>query len=387
MRAHTFFDHNATTPVDPAVVAAMLPFWSECAANPSSAHRSGVAARKAVDAAREQVAAFAGVLPSQVVFTSGGSEANNLFVRGAAARLRAGRMALSAGEHACVRRPARSLVREGWQLLDVGLDAQGRIRGDELAAKAGEGLMLASFIAAHNETGVVQDIPSLAETARSAGAVVHTDAVQWAGKRSLRFDDLNVDALSLSAHKFYGPKGIGALLVGKRLDLRAQIEGGGHEHGLRAGTENVPAIVGFGVACELAAARLQADAAHLTDLRDRLLAGLRGPQLRHLGAVVFGAEAERLPNTVYFAIPGIDGPTLLLALDDAGFALGSGSACSSGDHAPSPTLLGMGVDPDMARGALRVSLGRSNTRIQVDAFLDALQTCTTGLRGLAAVAV
>lgn len=225
MRVHTFFDHNATTPVDPAVVAAMLPFWSECAANPSSAHRSGVAARKAVDAAREQVAAFAGVLPSQVVFTSGGSEANNLFVRGAAARLRTGRMALSAGEHACVRRPARSLVREGWQLLDVGLDAQGRIRGDQLAAKAGEGLMLASFIAAHNETGVVQDIPSLAETARSAGAVVHTDAVQWAGKRSLRFDDLNVDALSLSAHKFYGPKGIGALLVGKRLDLRAQIEG------------------------------------------------------------------------------------------------------------------------------------------------------------------
>lgn len=377
-----FLDHNATTPVDPAVLAAMAPFWADCAANPSSVHRAGVAARRAVDGAREQVAAFVGVRPAQVIFTSGGSEANNLFLRGVAAMRRPGRVLLSAGEHACVQRPAKGLARAGWQLGVVGLDAQGRIDADDLRAQTAGGAAVASFIAAHNETGVLQDVPLLAELARSAGAVVHSDAVQLAGKLPVGLDGLNVDALTLSAHKLHGPKGIGALVVGKGLDLRAQIEGGGHEHGLRAGTENVPAIVGFGVACELAAARRAAEAARQTALRDALVAWLQAE-----GATVFGAGAERLPNTVFFAFPGIDGATLLLALDEAGFALGSGSACSSSEHAPSPTLLAMGVAPDLARGALRVSLGRSTSAAQLQQFRAAMGVCLAGLRGLACLAI
>jgi len=382
MRTSVFLDHNATTPVDPAVVAAMTPYWAECAANPSSVHRAGVAARRAVDVAREQVAALVGVQPSQVVFTSGGSEANNLFLRGVAAVRRPGRVLFSAAEHACVRRPAKALARSGWQPCEVGLDAEGRIDADALRELAVGGVGIASFIAAHNETGVLQDVPALAELARAAGAAVHTDAVQRAGKLPLDFAALNVDALSLSAHKLQGPKGIGALVIGKRLDLRAQIEGGGHEHGLRAGTENVPAIVGFGVACELAAARMAAEQRRQTALRDRLVDALRKG-----GAVVFGAAAERLPNTVFFAIPGIDGATLLLALDEAGFALGSGSACSSSEHAPSPTLLAMGVSPELARGAVRVSLGRSTSAAQLQQFRAALANCLAGLRGLTSIAV
>jgi len=382
MHASAYLDHNATTPVDPAVLAAMAPFWAECAANPSSVHRAGVAARRAVDAAREQVATFVGVQPAQVIFTSGGSEANNLFLRGVAATRRPTLVVVSAAEHACVHRPAKGLARVGWQVGVVGLDAHGRIDADDLRAQTAGGAAVASFIAAHNETGVVQDISALAEVARSAGAAVHTDAVQMAGKRPVDFHALNVDALSLSAHKLYGPKGIGALVVGKRLDLRAQIEGGGHEHGLRAGTENVPAIVGFGVACELAAVRMAAEAARQTALRDGLVVWLQGQ-----GAVVFGAGAERLPNTVFFAFPGIDGATLLLALDEAGFALGSGSACSSSEHAPSPTLVAMGVAPDLARGAVRVSIGRGTTSAHLQQFRAALGVCLAGLRGLASVAV
>ena len=380
MRASVFFDHYATTPVDPAVLAAMTPYWADCAANPSSVHRAGVAARRAVDAAREQVAAFVGVQPAQVIFTSGGSEANNLFLRGAAAVRRPSRVLVSAAEHACVRRPAKGLARAGWQVGEVGLDADGRIDAADLRAQAAGGVGIASFIAAHNETGVLQDIPALAGVARTAGAVVHTDAVQMAGKLPIDFAALGVDALSLSAHKLHGPKGIGALVVGKRLDLRAQIEGGGHEHGLRAGTENVPAIVGFGMACQLATTRMVEEGARQTPLRDSLVNALQEE-----GAVVFGAGAERLPNTVYFAFPGVEGATLLLALDEAGFALGSGSACSSSDHAPSPTLLAMGVAPDLARGAVRVSIGRGTTVAQLQQFRAALATCLTGLRGLASM--
>jgi len=382
MRPTVFLDHNATTPVDPAVLSAMSPYWADCAANPSSVHRAGVAARRAVDAAREQVAAFVGVQPSQVIFTSGGSEANNLFLRGAAGVRRPGRVLVSAAEHACVRRPARGLARSGWQVGEVALDAEGRIDLSDLRAQAVGGVGIASFIAAHNETGVLQDVPALAEVARAAGAVVHSDAVQMAGKLPLDLAALGVDALSLSAHKLHGPKGIGALVVGKRLDLRAQIEGGGHEQGLRAGTENVPAIVGFGVACELAAARMAEEGRRQSALRDGLVAALQAE-----GAVVFGAGAARLPNTVFFAVPGVDGATLLLALDEAGFALGSGSACSSSEHAPSPTLLAMGVDAELARGAVRVSLGRSTTAAQLQQLRSALVRCLAGLRGLASVAV
>ncbi len=384
MRHSVYLDHNATTPVDPVVLAAMEPFWRDTAANPSSLHAAGQRARQAVERAREQVAALVGSEPKQVVFTSGGSEANNLFIRGAAAMRPPGRIAISAGEHACVRRPARSLVRQGWQLVDIALDAEGRICRRSLADAAAGGLALASFIAAHNETGVLQDIAALAAQARAAGAWVHSDAAQLAGKLPLDLRELGVDALTLSAHKLYGPKGVGALVLGKRIDVRPQIEGGGHEHGLRAGTENVPAIVGFGAACELAQVRLAAESQRQQALRDRLVVGL---QESALGAVVFGADAPRLPNTVFLAVEGLDGPLLVQALDEAGFSVGNGSACSSSDSGPSPTLLAMGVDPALARGAVRVSIGRDTTAEQIDQLLLALPRVCTGMRSLAAVAV
>jgi cysteine desulfurase len=233
---------------------------------------------------------------------------------------------------------------------------------------------------ANNETGVLQDLNIVAGLARARGAIVHTDAIQALGKVPVAFATLGVQAMSLSAHKIYGPKGAGALVVDKRLQLKPLLLGGGHERGLRSGTLNVPAIVGFGAACELAVTRLDRLGARLGGLRDRLETGLR-----EIGARIFGAGAERLPNTSYFALPGIEGETLVIELDRAGYAVASGAACSSANPEPSATLLAMGVEPELARGALRVSLGEPSTADHVDGLLAALQGTVRRLRSLAAV--
>jgi cysteine desulfurase len=375
-----YLDHNATTPLADPVFEAMLPFLRQQYGNAASRHGFGTVALRAVDRARQQVAQAVGAQPTQVIFTSGGTEANNLFIQGAAACLKPSQVAVSAIEHPCVAKPAAALARRGWAVRRIGVDATGGLAFADLEDALGKPTGLVSVMLANNETGVLQDVPRVAEMARSRGAVAHTDAVQALGKVPVDFGHLGVDALTLSAHKVYGPKGAGALVVSKRLQLEPMLLGGGHERGLRSGTLNVPAIVGFGAACELAVARLQALPEQLRAMRDDLETGLRG-----LGAVMFGADAERLSNTSYFALPDIEGETLVVELDRAGYAVASGAACSSANPEPSATLLAMGVAPELARGAVRVSLGEPNTAADVDGFLAALNSVVSRLRRLTAL--
>lgn len=377
-----YLDHNATTPLDERVLEAMLPFLTERFGNPSSRHEFGTVARKALDRAREQVAAAVNAQPVQVVFTGGGTEANNLFVKGAAGYLKPSQIVVSPVEHPCVAKPARELVRSGWTLRRLAVDGAGRITLADLDAALQTPTGIVSVMLANNETGVLQDVAAAAQRGRQAGALVHTDAVQAFGKVPVDFAALGVHAMTVSAHKIYGPKGAAALILDKRVEVRPLLTGGGHERGMRAGTENVPAIVGLGAAAELAVQRQAELSRRLAELRDRLEAGLR-----RLGATIFGGEAERLPNTCYFALPGIDGETLVVQLDAAGFAVASGSACSSANPEPSATLLAMGVAPELAQGAVRVSVGSGNRADDADAFLEALGQIVARLRGLAALAV
>lgn len=381
MFAPVYFDHNATTPIDPRVRAAMRPYFDSRWGNASSRHEYGRAARKAVDEARQQVAAAVGAHPSEVIFTSGGSEANNLFVRGAAACLPAGLIAISAIEHPCVREPAKLLARRGWRLREIAVDGAGRIDAQDYAFVMEMRPALVSVMQANNETGVLQEVAALAAQARSARAWFHTDAVQALGKVPVDFRALGVHAMTVSAHKIGGPKGAAALIVDKRVDIEPLIAGGGHERGLRSGTENVAAIVGFGVACDLAQERLQEHTARVSALREELERGLL-----ERGATLFGRNAPRLPNTVYFAWPELDGETLVGKLDRAGFAVAAGAACSSADPEPSRVLLAMGVAPALARGAVRVSLGTMTARHEVADFLRALDGTIEQLKGLAAFA-
>ncbi len=379
---HVYFDHNATTPLDERVLAVMLPYLREQYGNASSRHEFGTQARQAVDAAREQVAAMVGVQPAQVIFTSGGTEANNLFVKGAAGYLQPTQIAVSAIEHPCVAKPAQELSRLGWAVRKLAVTRNGTIDLADVDAALQTRTGVVSVMLANNETGTVQDVAAVGERARRAKAVMHTDAVQALGKMPVDFNALNVQAMTLSAHKIYGPKGAGALIVDKRLELRPLLSGGGHERGLRSGTENVAAIAGFGAACELAAGRLSVLSRQVQSLRDQLERGLA-----ELDAVIFGAGAARVPNTSYFALKGIDGEALVIELDKVGYAVAAGAACSSTSSEPSATLLAMGVAPEIARGAVRFSLGAANTAEQVDGFLTALATVARRLRRLTAVAV
>ena len=383
--APVYLDWNATTPLDEVVREAMLPWLGvgEQArfGNASSRHEYGRQARAAIDEARVRVASAVGAHATEVVFTSGGSEANNLFLKGAAGVFKPALLAISAIEHPCVREPARQLQRGGWALREIGVDAQGLVDDASWQAVLADRPRLVSVMMANNETGVVQDLARMAAQARTVGAWVHTDAVQAVGKLEVDFRTLGVHALSLSAHKIGGPLGAGALIVDKRVELTPLIAGGGQERGLRSGTENVAAIVGFGVACERARAAQAQEAQRLGALREELERGLL-----QCGASIFSAQAPRLPNTVFFAIGQIDGETLVAKLDRAGFACASGSACSSANPEPSHTLLAMGVERGLARAAVRISLGRDTTAEQVRAFLAALAGVTDNLRNLASVA-
>lgn len=385
MFAPAYLDYNATTPLEPAVLAAMLPYLEQQFGNASSRHEYGRAARKAIDEARQQVAHATGSHPTEVVFTSGGSEANNLFIKGAAANLKPGLIAISSIEHPCVREPAKVLKKQGWTMHEIAVDASGRIDSADYAATLAQAPKLISVMRANNETGVLQDVAALSEQARPSRAWFHSDAVQALGKVPVDFRSLGVHGLTVSAHKIGGPKGAAALIVDKRVEISPLISGGGHERGLRSGTENVAAIVGFGAACEIAVQRLDNLPQRLRVLRDELEQGLTAQGARIFGAGVKDIEG-RLPNTVYFSIPGIDGETLVGKLDRVGFAVASGAACSSANPEPSHVLLAMGVESEIARGAVRISLGAASTQKQVKDFLVALDGMVVQLRGLTALA-
>ena len=375
-----YFDHNATTPVDDKVLEAMLPYLRGNFGNASSRHELGIVARRAVDTARQQVGALVNAQPSQVIFVSGGTEANNLFIKGAAGYLKPSQVAVSAIEHPCIAKPAQELARQGWKVRKLAVTRAGQLDLADADAALKEPTGIVSVMLVNNETGVILDVAAVADRARAAKAWMHTDAVQALGKIPVDFQSLGVHAMTVSAHKIYGPKGAAALIMDKRLQLRPIIHGGGHEQGLRSGTENVAAIAGFGVACELAAGRIPQLAQRQEAMRARLEQGLN-----EMGAVSFGEKAPRVANTSYFAFKDIMGETLVIELDKAGYAVAPGAACSSANPEPSATLLAMGVDPEHARGAVRFSLGAGNTPQQVDDFLRALKVVVSRLRSLTAM--
>ncbi len=384
--ANAYFDHNSTTAIRPEVLSEMLPFMQTQHGNPTSRHVYGRNARDAVEAARAQVAKAVGVQANQVVFTSGGTEANNFAVHGITAGLarngfEKGQILASAIEHPCVSRPAQALQAHGWQAKEVPVDENCRVKIDALEALLHAPSSLVSVMLANNETGALQDISQVVALARGKNVAVHTDAVQALGKIPVDFYELGVQAMTISSHKIGGPQGAGALVLDKRVDIEPLLYGGGQERGLRSGTENVGAIVGFGAACELAVQNLQEYQQKTAALQVKLEAGLKG-----MNATIFAGNAKRLPNTTFFAFEHIEGETLVTALDKAGYAVASGSACSSNSGEPSHVLLAMGVAEDLARGAVRVSFGSTNTAQEVDGFLTALQQEVARLKQYSAIA-
>ncbi|BBL71959.1 cysteine desulfurase family protein [Methylogaea oryzae] len=367
-----YLDHNAATPLDERVREAMEPFLGRFYGNPSSLYRLGRLSRDAVEAAREQVAALAGAIPSQVIFTSGGTEANNLALKGLAHALRGRTVAVGAGEHPSVLEPIRALAGDGVARHVIGVAADGKTDRACLAALPAD-TALVSLMWANNETGVIQDIPALMPALRDQGLWLHSDGVQAAGKIPLDFAASGLHMLSLSSHKIYGPKGAGALVADRALPLQPLLYGGGQERDLRSGTENVPAIVGFGKAAELARREMEERARHALQLRQSLEAALGAMP----DVTVFAAGSPRLPNTVQFSVAGMDGEALVMALDRQGVAVSSGSACAGGAAEPSHVLLSMGVEPDTARGAVRVSFGAGNGADDVERFIAALKKART----------
>jgi cysteine desulfurase len=379
--SHVYFDHNATTQIDARVLDAMLPWMSAQSGNPSSRHQFGRAASEAVAQAREQVARACGAQASQVVFTASGTEANNLAIKGLADYVPQGQILSSAIEHPCVTRSAMAMRALGHTSNSIPVDSNGKVDRAEMKAQLSQATSLVSVMLANNETGVLQDVAELAEIARAHGSLMHTDAVQALGKIALNFNDLNVHAMTVSSHKLHGPQGAAALILDKRVDIQPLLHGGGQERGLRSGTENVAAIVGFGLACELTSQQLTDYQAHTLSLRTQLETGLAA-----MNASIFGAQSKRLSNTSFFAMDGIEGETLVVALDRKGYAVASGSACSSDSTEPSAVLLAMGVQEDLARGAVRVSLGTQNSAQQVADFLQHLQQEIIRLKQLSAMA-
>jgi cysteine desulfurase len=381
-----YLDHNATTPTALEVVEAMLPFFGERFGNPSSVHAAGREARAAVDEARRAVAELAGASADEVVFTSGGTESDNLALRGvmtrAAARGRA-TLVISAIEHPAILRAADGLAREGVQVVTLPVDADGLVAVPDLRqALASQTVGLVSIMTANNETGSLQPIAALAAACREAEVPFHTDAVQAAGKVPLAFTKDGIDLLSLSAHKLYGPKGVGALLIRRGLRVSPTALGGKQEKGRRAGTENLPAIVGMGVAARMALAELATEPARLGTLKRYLWEGLA----RIPGAHLNGALEHTLPSTLNVSFEGVDGEALILGLDLEGIYVSSASACSSGSVEPSHVLTAMGRDFDLARSSVRISLGRSNDRAQMDRVLAVLPAVVGRIRALALAA-
>jgi len=365
-----YFDHNATTPLGELVLDEMLPFMRAHYANPSSIHSQGRVARNAINIAREQVAELVNAHPSQVIFTSGGTEANNLAVKGSLRGMSLSAVTCSAIEHPSIRDVVRyfdGTLRNS----ELPVDSLGYIVKDALIKTCQqEKQLLASMMLANNETGTVQNISELTEVARSRGHFVHTDAVQAVGKMPVDFAKLGVHLMTISAHKIYGPKGVGALVYDKSIDVEPLVHGGGQEKNLRSGTENVAGIVGFGKAASIARSNLEKNQKYLANLQRYF-----EDQLRRLpNIVMFAANANRLVNTTFFSVPGIAGETLLMQLDEYGIAVTSGSACASKSDNPSHVLMAMGVEKQIARSAIRVSFGLQNTKAEIDKFFSVLTT-------------
>ncbi len=380
-----YFDHNATTPVDPAVADAVAGILRDEFGNPSSVHHFGQQAKARLDEARSAVASLIDGDPSEVVFTSGGTESDNFALRGVAEALApTGRrhVIASAIEHEAVLNTLKALGRRGWRTTILPVDASGLVAPEALESALGDDTALVSVMHANNEIGTVQPIADLARLAHGRGALFHTDAVQSVAKIPVNVRTLGVDLLSLSAHKFNGPKGAGALWIKRGTRVAAILTGGRHERNRRAGTENVPGIVGLGVAAQLGARKLHSEGERLAALRDRLEQSVLA---RVPGTAINGARGQRVPNTTNISFEGVEAESLLIGLDLEGIAVSTGSACSSGTLEPSHVLRAMGLPSHRTQNSIRISLGAGNTDEQVDLLLDKLPGIVSRLRSLTKV--
>ncbi|RKY58005.1 MAG: cysteine desulfurase NifS [Candidatus Latescibacterota bacterium] len=376
-----YLDYAATTPVHPEVVRTMLPYLTERYGNPSSIHAFGQEARTAVEDARGQVADLIGAKPEEIVFTSGGTEADNFALKGVAyaLRKRGDHIITSSVEHHAVFEACKFLEKGGFKVTYLPVDRYGMVDPEAVHRAITDKTILVSVMHANNEVGTMQPIAEISKIAHERGAYFHTDAVQTAGHIPVDVEELDADLLSMSAHKLYGPKGVGALYIRKGTRIASFVHGGEQERGRRAGTENVPGIVGFGKAAEIAKRERETEARRLSELRDRLIEGLL-ERIEHIN--LNGHPTCRLPNNVHVSVEFVEGESMLLNLDLEGIAASTGSACSSGSLEPSHVLLAMGLSHELAHGSLRFTMGRWTTEEDVDRVLEVLPEVVAKLRAM-----
>ncbi|MBR5344474.1 MAG: cysteine desulfurase NifS [Clostridia bacterium] len=376
-----YLDNAATTAVSPAVLQEMLPFFTEHYGNPSSVHSTGRDARKAIENARRQVAAAIGANPQEIYFTAGGSESDNWAIKGAAYanRKKGNHIITTAIEHHAVLHTCAWLEKQGFEVTYLPVDRNGRVTPEQIEAAITDKTILITVMTANNEIGTIEPIAEIGRVAREHKVLFHTDAVQAVGAIPLDVQAMNIDMLSMSGHKFHGPKGIGALYVRRGIRIDTLIHGGAQERGQRAGTENLAGIVGIGKAIEIATENLEEKAAKLSAMRDRLIDGIleRIPDVR-----VNGPRDGRLPNNANISVRYIEGESMLLKLDLAGIAASSGSACTSGSLDPSHVLLAIGLPHEVAHGSLRMTLGSDTTDAEIDKVLEVLPEIISGLRAM-----
>jgi cysteine desulfurase len=379
MSRRVYLDHNASTPVHPDVVTAMLPYFTERFGNPSSVHAFGREARDAVEGARERIAGFLGATPEEIVFTSGGTESDNLGIKGLALAGPRGHLITTQIEHHAVLRTCQALEADGFAVTYLPVDQNGLVDPDDVKRAIRPDTVAISVMHANSEIGTVQPIAAIGAIARERGVAVHVDAVQTFGKIPVDPDEAGIDVMSVSSHKIYGPKGVGALYIRRGMRMVAIQHGGEHERRRRAGTENVPAIVGFGKAVEIRARTRQVEAERLRPLRDRLGDGVRA---RVDDVRLSGHPVERLPGTVNLAFRQVESESIVLGLDLKGVAVSAGSACMSGHVEPSHVLTALGLPRPWAMGAVRFSLGSATTAEDVDFVIDCIDSVVGKLRRL-----
>ena len=377
MTRRVYLDHNASTPVHPEVVAEMLPYFADVFGNPSSVHGFGRAAREAVDTARERIAGFLGATPEEIVFTSGGTESDNFGVKGLAWARGRGHIITSQIEHHAVLRTCQALEGDGFAVTYLAVDQYGQVDPDDVKRAIRSDTVAISIMHANSEVGTIQPVAAIGAIARAHGIPFHVDAVQTVGKVELDPGAFGIDVMSFSAHKIYGPKGVAGTYIRKGTRMVAVQHGGEHERRRRAGTENVPGIVGFGKAVEIRARDMRDEASRVAALRDRLWQGIRErvPEVR-----LNGHPTERLPGTANIGFRHVESESIVLGLDLKGIAVSAGSACTSGNVEPSHVLVAMGVPLDWAMGAVRVSLGRSTTAADIDYVNECVEPIVLKLR-------
>ncbi len=377
----SYMDHSATSPVNPEVLKEMLPYFTESFGNASTLYALGREARTAMEKAREQVASLIGAQPEEVYFTSGGTESDNIAIKGTASKLKnkGNHIITSDIEHPAVEETCKYLEKNGYQVTYLPVGEEGIVKVSDVEAAITPETILITVMHANNEIGTIQPIKEIGALAREKGIYFHTDAVQSVGKIPVNVGDMNVDMLSISAHKLYGPKGIGALYIRKGVRIDPLLHGGGHERGMRPGTENIPGIVGLGKACQIAEDNLEKNMEYVSSLRDRLIQGVLGNIEQ---SYLNGHPTKRLPNNANFRFSSIEGESLVLQLDAKEINASTGSACSSKKLEPSHVLMAIGLKEVDAHGSLRISLGTENTPQDIDYTIDAIDEVVERLRSM-----